>query len=116
MSSPLVSSFERSKYMKTKTLREYFTLNLAQALARADALKIRRPEREVSVTVTGIRPTTDYEMAAFFLVFDWIGENTTHVTETVMWVRTSNQRLVPHSGSTAYQSLKRGRKVSDEKE
>jgi len=74
-------------------VREYFALNLTQALARASELQVRLRELETSATVVGIRPTTNNELDTFFRAVDRLEKKMPGpVTETGEHIRTGIHR------------------------
>jgi len=71
-------------------LREYFALNLRQAIARAAELQVRLCELETPAILAGIRPATDAELDAFFRAIDRLEEEMPGpVTEAAGSVRTA---------------------------
>jgi len=71
-------------------LREYFALNLHQAIARAAELQVRLPSLEIPAVVVGIRPATEHELDAFFRAIDRMEEEMpAPVTETAAGMRTA---------------------------
>jgi len=74
-------------------LRQYFALDLCQAIARAAELQVRLPALESPAPIVGLRPATDDELNAFFRAIDRIEkEMPGPVTETGPAIRTCTQK------------------------
>jgi len=74
-------------------LRQYFALDLGQAIARAAELQVRLPALESPAAIVGLRPATDDELNAFFHAIDRIEkEMPGPVTETAGAIRTTTQK------------------------
>lgn len=74
-------------------LRQYFALDLRQAICRAAELQVRLPALEVEAAIVGLRRATDSELDAFFRAIDRIEkEMPGPVTETGPAIRTTTQK------------------------
>lgn len=74
-------------------LRQYFALDLRQAICRAAELQVRLPALEVDAAIVGLRRATDSELNAFFRAIDRIEkEMPGPVTETAGAIRTGTQK------------------------
>ena len=77
----------------TTELRQYFALDLRQAICRAAELQVRLPALEVEAAIVGLRRATDSELNAFFHAIDRIEkEMPGPVTETAGAIRTTTQK------------------------
>jgi hypothetical protein len=74
-------------------LRQYFALDLRQAICRAAELQVRLPALEVEAAIVGLRRATDSELNTFFRAIDRIEkEMPGAVTETAGAIRTCTQK------------------------